>query len=384
MNYNGITRTLLYNGIRFRSRQILRNDLDLSVVSLALTHRCNSHCVMCNLWKRSQNIPHIQKLELSKKEILGIFSRPLFSHLVELDLTGGEPHLREDFAEIVLELASLKTSFLPRLKSIIITSNGLLADRIISNYRCILTGLKISGIDLVSVNSLDGMNETHDLIRGTKGAFNSVNQTIQGLMEIRKEYNNFFMGLKTTILPQNVNDLEPVLEYALRNNLFHIISPVFFTSGRFENLDKLDKLNLTEKDYHSILKFYRRQEFDSEYYYHQAKILLSCGSKGWCCTAGSNYLFIEFDGQAYPCELTAETVGDLRKQDIDSIWTGAPLKKWRQRAGCLKICSRCCEPGAIRYSAYDEGLSYRKFLMKLGGTDYRKSLVDEGYIKYFS
>jgi MoaA/NifB/PqqE/SkfB family radical SAM enzyme len=286
--------------------------------------------------------------------------------------------------EIVLELASRKRCFLHKLKSIIITSNGLLPDRIISNYRSILAGLKGTGIDLVSVSSLDGMDETHDSIRGTKEAFRSVSRTIQGLVEVRREYDNFFMGLKTTILPQNINELDSILKFALGNNLFHIISPVFFTSGRFGNLDRRDELNLTTEDYHRILKFYQRQELDSEYYYHQAKILLASERRGWSCTAGYNYLFIEFDGQVYPCELTAEIVGDLRNQDIDSIWTGVALKRWRQRVGQLKSCSRCCEPGAIRYSSYDEGLSYRKFLMKLGRTDYHKSLSGEGYIKYFA
>jgi radical SAM protein with 4Fe4S-binding SPASM domain len=228
------------------------------------------------------------------------------------------------------------------------------------------------------------MDETHDLVRGTKNALTLVSQTLRGLIELRNEYPNFFPGIKTTILPQNIDKLNPILDFSLENGLFHIISPVFFTGGRFRNLDTRQRLTLADEDFSKLLEFYRRPELDAEYFYYQARCLLSQGKKEWECTAGYNYLFIEFDGQVYPCELTAQPLGNLREQSIESIWNSPSFKQWRDQMSQMEACRMCCEPGAVRYSACDEGSCYRKFLIQLGKESYHKSLTDEGYVKYLT
>ncbi len=374
---------MLGNALRFRYSKFTGAPLKPAVVSLAVTNRCNSHCIMCNIWQRARELPGIKSLEMPQKEILDLLSRPLFSELVELDLTGGEPHLRDDLVDIALSIASLKKSSLPRLRSIIITSNGLLPRQVISNHQRILEGLKGTNIDLVSVASMDGIGETHDFIRGTRGAFELATKTISGLLELRKKYPDYFIGIKTTILPQNVNSLDAILDYALEKNIFHIISPVFFTEARFRNTDKIDELTLGPDEYKEVLKFFSRDELKTSYFYPLARSFLATGRKQWACTAFHNYLFIDFDGTVYPCELISEPIGNVREQDVADIWNGAEARHWRKRIGKLECCRTCNEPGAIRYSACTEGFSYLKFLVKLGRQKFRKTLYGEGFYKYF-
>lgn len=374
---------LLYNALRFRYLRLRGAPLKPTVVSLAVTNRCNSHCIMCNIWRRDKELPEIKSLEMSQNEIIDLLSRPLFSELVELDLTGGEPHLRDDLVDIVLGAAGLKKSSLPRLRSIIVASNGLLPPQIISNHQRILEGLRDTKIDLVSVNSIDGIGETHDKIRGTKGAFELATKTISGLLELRKEYPNYFLGLKTTILPDNINMLDVILDLALEKNLFHIISPAFFTETRFRNVDKREALTLGNAEYKKVLDFYSRNELRTGYFYSRARGFLATGRKQWACAALYNYLFIDFDGKVYPCELLSEPVGDVKKQDIEDIWHSTSAHHWRKRIGKLDCCRTCNEPGAIRYSAYTEGLSYLKFLLKLGRQNFHETLYGEGFYKYF-
>jgi MoaA/NifB/PqqE/SkfB family radical SAM enzyme len=382
-NYYRAAIRLLGNALRFRYAKFRGAPLKPAVVSLAVTNRCNSHCIMCNIWKRARELPDIRSLEMPQDEIIELLSRPLFSELVELDLTGGEPHLRDDLVDIVLGVASLKKSSLPGLRSIIITSNGLLPRRIISNHQRILEGLRDTNIDLVSVGSIDGIGETHDLIRGTRGAFERATKTISGLLELRKEYPDYFIGIKTTILPQNFNRLDAILDYALEKNLFHIISPVFFTEARFRNRDKRDELRLGTAEHKEVLKFFSRHELQTGYFYPLARSFLATGRKQWACTAFYNYLFIDFDGTVYPCELISEPIGNVRKQDLEDIWNGSLARYWRKRIGKLECCRTCNEPGAIRYSAYTEGLSYLRFLVKLGRHKFTKTLYGEGFFKYF-
>jgi MoaA/NifB/PqqE/SkfB family radical SAM enzyme len=383
VNYYRVAIRLLGNALRFRYTKLRGDPFKPEVVSLAVTNRCNSHCIMCNIWQRAREIPDIKSLELSSDEIINLLSRPLFSALVELDLTGGEPHLRDDLVDIATETGKLKKSYLPDLKSIIIASNGLLPEKIVSNYEKILEGLRDTGIDLVSVASIDGIGETHDIIRGTKGAFKLATETLGGLLELRKTYPNYHIGLKTTILPQNVHNLDAILDFALERNLFHIISPVFFTETRFRNVDKRRALQLEPAEYDKILRFYRRHEAETNYFYANSRSFLATGRKQWVCSALYNYIFIEFDGKVYPCELLSEPIGDIRKQNIEDIWKSKSAHDYRKRIGKLERCRTCHEPGAIRYSAYAEGLSYLKFLVKLGRHKFNESLYGEGFIKYF-
>jgi MoaA/NifB/PqqE/SkfB family radical SAM enzyme len=383
MSYSGIATRLLFNAARFGYCRLTGTPLRPTVLSLAITSRCNSHCIMCNIWKSTRNIPDIQSRELSGQEIQNLLSDSIFADLVELDITGGEPHLREDLVDIVLGIVRLKESALPKLRSVIITSNGFLSKRVIENYRRILDSLSGKDIDLVSVTSLDGIGETHDRIRGTPGAFKLVSGTIQGLLELKKEYPFFITGIKTTILPQNVDALSDILEFASSRRMFHIISPVLFTTARFRNMDMRNGLALSTFDLKKVLDFYRREELGDGYFYTTARRFLASGRKPWTCSAMYNYAFIDSDGKVYPCEIIPEVIGNVKEQDFPDIWYGKTASYWRREINKLEYCRACHEPGAIRYSAYIDGCNYLKFLLKLGRRQYLESLQGEGYIKYF-
>ncbi len=373
---------LLGRAARFRLSRWRVAPLKPEALSLAVTGRCNSRCTMCNIWRRAGEEPGIEKQELTCEEITTLLSHPLFAGLVELDLTGGEPHLRGDLAEIALGAAALKERYLPRLRSIVITSNGLLPERVIANYRKILEGLRGSGIDLVAVASLDGIGAAHDAIRGVKGAYRLAEKTIGGLIELKREYPGFYPGIKTTVLPANIEDLDAILDFAVARGLFYIISPAFFTEARFRNAAKREELQLGDESRQRLIEFYGRPEFDGLYFYSRLRRHLAGKGKGWACTAGHNYMFIEYDGTVYPGELINDKLGNIRQQPVEEIWHGAAARRWRQNTGRTAACRDCLEPGAVRYSAAAAGLSYSCFLAGLGPRRYRRSLYGEGFIKY--
>jgi MoaA/NifB/PqqE/SkfB family radical SAM enzyme len=275
---------------------------------------------MCNIWKTAREVKDIQSRELSREEIVSLLSGPLFSELVELDLTGGETNLRDDLADIVIDVSKLKNKNLKKLESIIVTSNGFLTGKVVSNYRKIAAAIKDTGIDLVSVLSLDGIGETHDLVRGTRGAYDMVLKTIDGLIELRKEYPHFIIGIKTTILPQNYDKLDPILDFALDKGLFHIISPVLFTEGRFRNLEQTQGLKLGPDHCKEISRFYNRPELRKSYFYSLERSFLNSGRKHWMCAASYNYLYVDYEGKVYPCELIQNRSEILKKQSVEDIF----------------------------------------------------------------
>lgn len=383
-NYYCIAARLIFNALRFRYARIRVRPLKPAALSLAVTNRCNSHCIMCNIWKSARDNPEIKSQELSLHEIIDILSSPVFSELVELDLTGGEPHLRDDLVNIVLRIAHLKKDRLSRLRSIIITSNGFLTGRILASYREIMSALRGTNVDLVSVVSLDGIGEIHDLVRGTPGAFRLASETLAGLSELKKEYPNLIVGIKTTILPQNIAILDDILGFALSNGFFHIISPVFFTVARYKNIDKRSELEPEPRTYKKLAELYNRDELRTGYFYSMMGRFLTEGRKLWTCAALYSYLFIDFDGKVYPCELSPEPLGNVKEQDVTEIWNSPRARGWRKHIERMECCQTCQEPGAVRYSAFIEGLSYLRFLVKSGKHAYEASFYGEGYSKYAS
>ena len=87
---------------------------------IAVTYRCNSRCAMCDIWKKGS----IDEVEPS-----------IYYHLPtglrEINLTGGEPFLRDDLETIVAVILER----VPQAR-IIISSNGLLSERISKLARC--------------------------------------------------------------------------------------------------------------------------------------------------------------------------------------------------------------------------------------------------------
>ena len=112
---------LIKNGFRFRYLRLSGKCRSPEPVSLEVTHRCIAKCIMCNIWRIPRDTP-----SLSAKAWLSLLSSDLFTDLVELDITGGEPFLRTDLAELLIAVCELKKRHLASLKSIAVTTNGFL------------------------------------------------------------------------------------------------------------------------------------------------------------------------------------------------------------------------------------------------------------------
>ncbi len=168
--------TLVKNGLRFRYLRFSGQSDKPRAVSLEITHNCIAKCVMCNIWKIPKETPN-----LSMAKWIRQLSSDLFSDLVELDITGGEPFLRADLSDLFDAVCELKQNHLKALKSVAITSNAFLTRRILDNVELALPKLREKGIDLIMVCAMDAIGELHEKIRNYKNAWTKADQTIQGL-----------------------------------------------------------------------------------------------------------------------------------------------------------------------------------------------------------
>ncbi|MGD0204781.1 MAG: PTO1314 family radical SAM protein [Candidatus Bathyarchaeia archaeon] len=151
-----------------------------------LTYNCNLKCKMCPFWKRSSENLSTQK----EKEIL---KQIYDSGACGIGFEGGEPLLRKDLTEILAYSRSLP------LHTSLVTNGTLLKSRIdeIAPY--------INGIVFVS---LDGLEKTHDLIRGVNGCFK---EAVQGITAAKRKVS---VTINMTIMADNIHEVEDTVKLA--------------------------------------------------------------------------------------------------------------------------------------------------------------------------
>ena len=151
-------------------------------LNYAITLRCQSRCLTCNIWKLKSNG------ELSIDEIREFAkSNNSFRWIA---LTGGEPFLRSDIVEVVRAFKeSCKNMYL-----LTIPTNSLCNTDKVVNYVSQILEL---GVPKVAITlSLDGYREVHDRVRGVPGNYDRVMEMYRRFKELKKEHKNlsFFFG----------------------------------------------------------------------------------------------------------------------------------------------------------------------------------------------
>jgi MoaA/NifB/PqqE/SkfB family radical SAM enzyme len=370
---------LIFNGFRYRYHHVTGHPGKPQAVSLEITHRCIARCIMCNIWKIPPQTP-----ELEAQDWLKLLSSDLFSSLIELDITGGEPFLRKDLPDLLQGICARKRNHLPALRSIAITTNGFLTRPILDNLSAILPVLRNAGIDLVMVCAMDGLGPIHDAIRNFPGGWICCDATIQGLNRLRKEHPNLIVGLKTTVVPFNVDQLEAINNYAGDNGLFTIISPCIVTPGRYLNVDRAADMAFTPVQIREMKTFFMTGDTRWTFHDHYLNRFLNTGAMKKPCSCGLNYFFVRSNGDLYLCPLLDGCVGNIQRDAVKALWRSPLAGRIRRKIGRYPACRRCTEPGLERYTLPYEGWTYLSQLFKLGKHKFLKMHFHMGMDKYMT
>lgn len=370
---------LLINGLRFQ--YLKRRGLPGSpqAISLEITHNCIAKCVMCNIWKIPREVQ-----DLSMDHWIHLLSSDLLSDLRELDITGGEPFLRDDLPKLFSGICRLKQKSLKALQSIAVTTNGFLTGRVLECAQEILPKLGDRGIDLVMVCAMDAIGDIHERIRNYPDAWSKVNETIQGLKKLRETFSNLVIGLKTTILPINVQELQKITLYAETNSLFTIISPCIITDARYLNPDRAHDLVFSQEDIQEMIKFYESDAFQWSVHGDTVVRFFKNGVTTKPCSCGFNYFFVRSTGQLFLCPLINISMGNIKESPIGELLHSKKAFQFRRNIGRFPECRRCTEPGLERYALPYEGFTYLSLLLRKGRQEFLELHRHMGLDKYFS
>ena len=379
MHVSRLLYRLAANGIRYHYLRFTGKGSKPEALSLELTRRCIAQCIMCNVWKTPRGTP-----ELPVSDWMRLLSSSVFIGLKELDITGGEPFLREDLSELLKEVCDLKGAHFRGLRSVVVTTNGFLTQRILDGVLEVVRLMKDRNIDLVLACAMDAVGDRHDRIRNFKGGWDGLHQTIQGLKEIRKSYDNVIIGLKTTIVPSNVDQLDRIAAYAEEHSLFTIISPCIIAANRYNNTDLEDVLRFSPKDRESMIRFYDSPRFQWSFHRDMMLNFFNEGVVKRPCSAGFNYFFVRSTGEVFPCPIIPMGIGNFNHVPVEELIHSEPANRFRRKVGRFPECLSCTEPGLERYALPFEGFHYLRLYFKLGKEGFLSLHEHMGLNKYLS
>jgi len=157
-----------------------------------ITHSCNLHCRICDIWKTAKtekdiDIYYIKKLLFQAKEL----------NIKEIALSGGEALLRKDIFDIFDYAGNLK------IKDLGVLTNGILVKKNFNRLKPYLLDNTISLV--VSLDSLK--QDLHNKIRDSDFAWQETMEALKMLSVMKKEHPRINFNVISIILNQNLEEL---------------------------------------------------------------------------------------------------------------------------------------------------------------------------------
>jgi MoaA/NifB/PqqE/SkfB family radical SAM enzyme len=287
-----------------------------------VTRKCNARCPFCFYLQGAEpSATRTDANELTLEEIrkLSLSLGPL----LWLAFSGGEIFLRKDLAEIS------RVFYQQNQPAIMLyPSNGLLPELI---YQCTAQILRDCPNSVIVVKlSLDGVGAAHDELRRTPGGFDKVMQTYHRLARLLGEHPNFELGINTVFCSENQDQMDKIIEFVqgLEHSRTHSISLVRgdLADGRYKTVDQVKYQRSVAKLAANLQSraapIYRfgggrlkaAQDIVQRRLIHRTLIeqrrLIPC-------FAGRLNLVLSETGEVYPCEMLAQSLGNVREYDYN-------------------------------------------------------------------
>ena len=329
-----------------------------TVLHINVNLRCNTTCAMCNIWelKSSQ--------ELTLQQLDAIFSDPVYSRVEYIVLAGGEPTLRSDLAEMV----ELMHTRMPRLKKLLLPSNVINRASVQKQYPRIARYCAQNKIRLSLGVSLDGIGETHDKIRGVKGAFNKVMENIEFLKQLQKEL-PFNVGIDPTIFSMNVREMQKLKDLAEQLNMPITFQIAALADDYYHNNDVENVLQVGTEDRATLAVFLRRQVAESSlldslaYYYAEVvDHLEGAPTRGLPCPFADQGLLLNPDGSLQYCH-NSRPIGNVLEKSSAALYYAPENQDYRGTVQ-KEVCPSCRMSCLFFVSLRKELFPFLSFMVK--------------------
>ena len=316
--------------VNYKNKQLLSEKPKLKNLFWETTLRCNANCKHCGS-RAGENINIKDELTTEEiKKTLQDIANKYDAREILINVTGGEPLLRQDLFE-VMEFANNLGYYWG------MTTNGILInDNIIKK-------MKQTGMRTISI-SLDGLEKSHDEFRQVKGSYKKIIENVKKLKQT-----NFlnYLQITTVVNKSNINELE---------ELYNEIKSLQIDSWRILNMEPIGRtednpeLLLNVNEYKTLLNFIKekrkKSKFDITYgcsHFLGMKYEKEVRKHMFFCIAGFTTASILYNGDIYVCpsvERRKELIqGNIRTDNFVVVWENK--FKWFRNLDKLK--SKKCE-----------------------------------------
>lgn len=268
-----------------------------------LTNRCNLKCVHCYI--RDYNHGGLSSIstgacsELATEKILSILNEAAAEGCLYFLITGGEPLLHPDFADIYRHAR--------RLGMLVwVFTNGTLLNE---SHIKLFKEMPPRGVEITLYG---GTAETFDAVTRVNGSYEACHRGIQLLLGGKVPFR-----LKAMLLTLNQHELAMMREFAeglgVRFRFDPIVNPSL--NGDLSPLkyrvDPDDAVRAEMADIEKVnenVEYYRKlgEPYRKEYLYR--------------CGAGTTSFFVNAFGGMQPCLMSADYSVDLNKESFKSAW----------------------------------------------------------------
>ncbi|MCD4829179.1 MAG: radical SAM protein [Candidatus Cloacimonetes bacterium] len=294
--------------------------------TFSLTYHCNSHCKTCNIYERKTTD---MTLDEWRKVFKNLGRSPFW-----ITISGGEPFLRKDIADICIE-----ASRMCRPAIINIPTNGIMSERIVAAVKRIVEGCPKTQI--VINLSIDGIGEQHNQIRGVPRNYEKAIRTFNQLRKL--DAPNLSLGIHTVISRFNVGNFA-----AIANKLLSLKPDSYITEiaeEREELLTVGKNISPQMIEYRSAVDWLvhriKNERFKGQAritqafrveYYNLVKRILRDQTQVIPCYAGITSAQIAPDGEVWACCIKAKSFGNLRSfmYRFKPIWWSHAMKAERR------------------------------------------------------
>jgi len=305
----------------------------LSSLILFVTNKCNAACKGCLYWSKLNKKKH---KDLSLEEIQNLSTS--LGNVWRLQVSGGEPFLRRDLPEICKTFVENN-----RVRYIIIPTNGILTDRVISTTKEILDTCNCRlGVGI----SIDGTEQMDYKLRGVKDGFKKSFATLAALKHLGENNPRFFLCVPTRVTNINITNILLLRNkvHDLTTNIDHNIFPV---RG---NLKEKGIRPPTAKEYLNLMtSLNENASWASKIKHALVSNALDGNEWPFDCVAGKHVGVVDSDGDVRLCELL-NPVGNLREAGYDfySVWNSEKAENQRKHIKSRK-CSAGCTHGCFMW-----------------------------------
>lgn len=270
-----------------------------------VTYRCNARCHMCNIWQYPTN----PEEELEPKYYEKV------PHVKFLNITGGEPFLRDDLEEI-LRIGRTKAD------RICISTNGYFTEKVVALAKKFPdVGVRIS---------LEGLPSANDELRGIPDGFDHGLRTLLQLHRLGLKD----IGFGITVSDRNAKDLMELYELAewLGVEFATAIVHNGFYFHKWDN--RIEKQQEIIEAFSELidrqLKHRRPKNWFRAYFNHGIINRVKGNPRLLPCEMGTDIFVIDPWGNVKPCNVLDETMGNIKEQDFDEIWNSPRAEEVRQ------------------------------------------------------